>query len=191
MRTVRLVRLSLAGVLLGLVGCGGQSTTHAGTETGGSSGQGGQASSDAGRGNAGSAGAAGRQNRLCPTEQATDLLSVSADCRIVERGSDTAATCGGAPYALQERVDRGEMLISYCLRSETGGSGTADLVLARLTDAEPVLSHFRFDTESAVPAGDYPVAMAARGETLLVAAMLSGDAQHVLTYLEIDSSQLP
>ena len=35
------------------------------------------------------------------------------------------------------------------------------------------------------------VAMVARGDTLVLAAYLSGDAVPTLTYLEIDSTQLP
>jgi hypothetical protein len=88
-------------------------------------------------------------------------------------------------------MPEGEMFISYCRRTETAGSGTADLVVARLTEAEPVLTRFRFDASSAVRAADYPVNMAARGETLLVAATLSSDAARRLTYLEIDSRLLP
>jgi hypothetical protein len=94
-------------------------------------------------------------------------------------------------YTLTEEVYWGEMPVAYCSRFEAGGSGTADLVVARLTEAEPVLTHFRFDTGSALPARDYLVAMAARGETLLVAAMLSGDPTRALTYLELDSRLLP
>jgi hypothetical protein len=85
----------------------------------------------------------------------------------------------------------GEMFISYCRRTETAGLATADLVVASLTETEPVLTRLRFDASSAVQAGDYPVNMAARGETLLVAATLSSDAARRLTYLEIDSRLLP
>ena len=96
-----------------------------------------------------------------------------------------------ASFALEEDMPGGEMFISYCRRTETAGLATADLVVARLTETEPVLTRFRFDASSAVQAGDYPVNMAARGETLLVAAMLSGGAGRRLTYLEIDSRLLP
>ncbi len=94
-------------------------------------------------------------------------------------------------YALEEWIPEGEMFISYCRRTETAGLATADLVVARLTEAEPVLTRFHFDASSAVRVADYPVNMAARGETLLVAATLSGDAARRLTYLEIDSRLLP
>jgi hypothetical protein len=85
----------------------------------------------------------------------------------------------------------GEMPIYYCRRTETDGLGTADLIVARLTEAEPAVTRFRFDAGSAVRAADYPAIMEARGETLLVAASLSGDASRSMTYLEIDSSLLP
>ena len=94
-------------------------------------------------------------------------------------------------YALTEACDGGEMPQSYCDWTETSGTGTADLVIARLTESEPTLTHFRFVMGGAVRYLTNDVAMVARGDTLVLAAYLSGDAVPTLTYLEIDSTQLP
>ena len=94
-------------------------------------------------------------------------------------------------YALKEAADGGEMPQWYCSWTETSGTGTADLVVARLTEPEPTLTHFRFVMGGAVRYLTNDVAMVARGDTLVVAAYLSGDAVPTLTYLEIDSTQLP
>lgn len=94
-------------------------------------------------------------------------------------------------YALTEACDGGEMPQSYCDWTETSGTGTADLVIARLTESEPTLTHFRFVMGGAVEYLTNDVAMVARGDTLLVAAYLSGDTVPTLTYLEIDSSLRP
>ncbi len=96
-------------------------------------------------------------------------------------------------YALQETATgSGEMPSYTCSQTETSGSGTAELVVARLTEADPILTHFRFDLGGAVssPLSRY-VVMAARGDTLVVAAYLNGDIIPTLTYLEIDSNLLP
>jgi hypothetical protein len=79
----------------------------------------------------------------------------------------------------------------YCRWTETSGTGTADLVIARLTGSEPILTHFRFVMSSAVMYLTNDVLMVARGDTLVVAAYLSGDTVPTLTYLEIDSNLLP
>jgi hypothetical protein len=85
---------------------------------------------------------------------------------------------------------RGEMgPVCYCGYAETSGTGTADLVVARLTDTGPVLTHFRFDMGGAVWLNGN-VTMAARGNTLVLAAHLSDQTVATLTYLEIDSSML-
>jgi hypothetical protein len=94
-------------------------------------------------------------------------------------------------YALKEAADGGEMPQWYCSWTETSGTGTADLVVARLTDSEPALTHFRFAMGGAVRYLTNDVAMVARGDTLVVAAYLSGDTVPTLTYLEIDTNLLP
>ena len=78
-----------------------------------------------------------------------------------------------------------------CGWTETSGTGTADLVLMHVTEAGPILSHFRFDMGGAAVNMQRDVALAARGDTLLVAAQLGGSNVPTLTYLEIDSSGLP
>jgi hypothetical protein len=74
-----------------------------------------------------------------------------------------------------------------CGRNETTGSGTADLVVGRLTAADPILTHFRFDLSSALWSLENDLEMEARGEILIVAGTLRPN----LTYLEIDSTLLP
>ena len=65
-------------------------------------------------------------------------------------------------------------------------------MVARVTPSGPTLSRFRFDLGGeAVASLSRAVVMAARGDTLLVAAYLNGDTIPTLTYLEIDSQQLP
>lgn len=64
-------------------------------------------------------------------------------------------------------------------------------MVARLTGPEPTLTHFRFVMGSAVMYLINDVVMVARGDTLAVAAYLSGDTVPTLTYLEIDSNLLP
>jgi hypothetical protein len=94
-------------------------------------------------------------------------------------------------YALKEVAEGSEFPTFYCDWTETSGTGTADLVVARLTESEPVLTHFRFVMGGAVRYLINDVAMVARGDTLLVAADLSGETVPTLTYLEIDSNLLP
>jgi hypothetical protein len=93
-------------------------------------------------------------------------------------------------YALTEACDGGEMPQCHCDFTEASGTGTADLVVARLTEPEPTLTHFRFVMGGAVEYLTNDVAMVARGDTLVVAAYLSGDTIPTLTYLEIDSDHL-
>ena len=71
------------------------------------------------------------------------------------------------------------------------GTGTADLVVAHLTGSEPILTDFRFVMGGAVRYLTNDLAMVARGDTLVVAADLSGETVPTLTYLEIDSNLLP
>jgi hypothetical protein len=94
-------------------------------------------------------------------------------------------------YALKETAEGYEFPTFYCSWTQTSGTGTADLVVARLTEPEPTLTHFRFVMGGAVEYLTNDVAMVARGDTLVVAAYLSGDTVPTLTYLEIDSSLLP
>ncbi len=121
----------------------------------------------------------------------------------VGSGFDLARTQSGAvfaawvsyssegTYALAEACDGGEMPQCYCGMTETSGTGTADLVVARLTASEPTLTHFQFVMSGAVQHLTNDVVMVARGDTLIVAACLSGETVPTLTYLEIDSKRLP
>jgi hypothetical protein len=94
-------------------------------------------------------------------------------------------------YALKEAAEGVELPTFYCSWTETSGTGTADLVVARLTESEATLTHFRFVMGGAVRYLTNDVAMVARGDTLVMAAYLSGDTVPTLTYLEIDSNLLP
>jgi hypothetical protein len=94
-------------------------------------------------------------------------------------------------YALKEICKGYELPQCYCGRTETSGTGTADLTVARLTESEPIFTHFRFVMSGAVSNLSSGVAMAARGDTLIVVAYLSGETVPTLTYLEIDSKRLP
>jgi hypothetical protein len=85
---------------------------------------------------------------------------------------------------------RGELPGCECTLLEASGNGIAELVVARLTDSAPVLSRFRFELDNALLDLSRDVVMTARGDTLLVAASLSGDRPK-LTYVEIDSTLLP
>jgi hypothetical protein len=85
----------------------------------------------------------------------------------------------------------GEMgSMCYCGYTETSGTGTADLVVARITESEPIVAHFPFDMGGTAWV-DSTVSMAARGDTLVVAAYLSDQTVPTLTYVEIDSKLLP
>lgn len=95
-----------------------------------------------------------------------------------------------ATYDLEPYYIGGEMGITDCLRLETSGAGTTDLVLARLTNSKPVLNRVRL-YEGDVQSTKDGVALAARGDTLLVAAIMNrGGNTPVLRYLEIDSKPL-
>ncbi len=88
-------------------------------------------------------------------------------------------------------IDSGEMPHFACLPIETSGSGTAELVVARLGDAEPVVTRFPFELGGGLLHLTQPVAAAARGDTLVIVAVLSGGDPPALTYLEIDTTSLP
>lgn len=77
----------------------------------------------------------------------------------------------------------------YCGNIQTRGSGTAELVIARLTESQPMLTHFHIDMGGAVWFG-HSLAMAARGDTLVLAGFLRDQSVPTLTYLEIDSKML-
>ena len=89
-------------------------------------------------------------------------------------------------YSLGKFCVTGEGAFCYCGIGEIGGAGTAELVIARFGDSEPVLSRFRFDKRRAGLETGGEVVMAARGETLLIVAPLGS-----WTYVEIDSTALP
>ncbi len=92
---------------------------------------------------------------------------------------------------LIESDDGGELPQFLCRPTETTGSGTAELVLARLGDAAPVFTRYRFDLDAGLLNLWQPVAVAARGDTLIVTAVVSGGDDPALTYFEIDSTLLP
>lgn len=106
-------------------------------------------------------------------------------------------------YALRDVTTtiQGSHLYTYysCVRTETSGAGTTDLVVARLTDLEPVLSRFRLYAGDIQSSHSDAVAMTTRGDTLVIAAGVnhhsSGtgtvNAMGIVKYLEIDSTQLP
>ncbi len=128
-----------------------------------------------------------------------------AEWNAVSPGFDLVRTASGATfaawviyssngtYALRSECRGGELPGCTCIMTGASGTGTADLVLMRLSEDEsaPVLSHFRFDMGGPMLNTDRDLVMAARGDTLLVAAQLGGRAAPTLTYLEIDSSNLP
>ncbi len=96
-----------------------------------------------------------------------------------------------ADSMLDVTVDGDDLLYLVCSITETTGSGTAELVVTRLGDDEPVLTRYRFDLDGGLLSLWQPVAVAARGDTLVVTAVVSGGGNPALTYLEIDATQLP
>lgn len=147
----------------------------------------------------------------CPStvptfEYSPDLCAGKTTCTVQASGVGTgfglARTQSGAvfaawveyvsegTYALAMRCS-GELARCACEMSQLGGTGTAKLVVARLTGAAPTLSRFAFPLSSAVSSLQVDLAMVARGETLVLAGYLSGDLAPTMTYLEIDSQQLP
>ena len=146
----------------------------------------------------------------CPPEgpsSAARICSTKTSCAQqlsgISSGFDLARTQSGVTfvawveyssegnYSLSYYEQGGEMPMDYCFKHETSGEGTANLVVARLAESGTVTSRFRFDMGGAVASLSRKVAMTARGDTLLVAAYLSGDLSPTLTYLEIDSRLLP
>lgn len=94
-------------------------------------------------------------------------------------------------FGLFEDVIDGEMPQGTCAISyATSGTGTADLVVARVAaGADPMLSRFRFDLGGPLVYPPDDIDLDSRGETLIVTAYLSNGAD--LSYLEIDSTRLP
>jgi len=146
----------------------------------------------------------------CPPDGASsaarvcvDLTSCTQQLSGASSGFGLARTQSGATFAAWVEYSAqgsynltyyhrgGELPMDYCFKSEMNGTGTADLVVARLTQFGPNMSRFHFDLGGAVASLSRAVVMAARGDTLLVAAYLSGDTIPTLSYLEIDSRQLP
>jgi hypothetical protein len=82
----------------------------------------------------------------------------------------------------------GELPTCTCVPEIASGTGKATLIVARLGESEPILSHFDFDIGGCEDT-TVDVVAAARGDTLLVGTYLGGAA--TLTYLELDSSLLP
>jgi hypothetical protein len=81
-------------------------------------------------------------------------------------------------YALDETSTGGEMPQYYCAQTETSGSRMADLVVARLTGSEPVLTHFHFVMRGAVK---YGKAARARRAASQVATWLSPFVHFAIT----------
>ncbi len=94
-------------------------------------------------------------------------------------------------YALESLRISGELPMWYCGRTETRGTGTAELVVARVTESEPAYTHFRFEMGGAGSAQTREVVMVARGDTLVVVTYITGSKIPTMTYLEIDSTRLP
>ena len=87
-------------------------------------------------------------------------------------------------------VEDGELPRFFCRPTETTGSGTAELVLARVGDTEPTFTRYRFDLGGGLLHRRQPVVVAARGDTLIVAAVVSGGNNPALTYFEIDATRV-
>jgi hypothetical protein len=64
-------------------------------------------------------------------------------------------------------------------------------VVVRLAPSKPILTRFHFVLSGGVTHPTSDVLMATRGDTLVVAANLSAETAHTLTYLEMDSRSLP
>jgi hypothetical protein len=136
-------------------------------------------------------------------DHCSGMTTCTLQYRGVGHGFDLVRTQSGAvfvvwvmytsegTYSLKEDSEYGEMPRSFCQLTETSGNGTAELVVARITESGPRISRFHFALGGAVKSPSSEISVTARGDTLLVAAHLSGDNVPTLTYLEIDSSQLP
>jgi hypothetical protein len=132
------------------------------------------------------------------TECEERLLGASSLFAVTRTASGTAfavwvAYDSEGTFTLENACDgAGEMGPEcWCQRTETTGSGTADLVIARLLDRGPTSAHVRFAIEGAGTSSARPVVAAAQGETLRIAAYLGGSADRRLSYLELDTRQLP
>jgi len=84
----------------------------------------------------------------------------------------------------------GELPGCSCEKFEMTSAGTAELIVAHLTETGPELNHFQFDLGGANVDPSHGVALDARGDTLLVAAQLDGGPVRKLTYVELDSRRL-
>ena len=139
----------------------------------------------------------------CRKDPCLGATSCDAQVTIPSAGFDLVRTKSGrtyvaqvvtssqGTYALQEAMSGYEFPTCYCDWTETSGTGTADLILTRVTEAEPIISHFRFDMGGARETAARDLVVAARGDTLLIAAQLGGSRVTTLTYIEIDSTRLP
>jgi hypothetical protein len=139
----------------------------------------------------------------CSQDPCLGVTSCTAQVSATGSGFELVRTQSGRTFAAQvvyssqgtyalAKVRRGsEFPTCYCGWTETSGTGTADLILMRVTDGEPILNHFRFDMGGATEDTSRDLIMTARGDTLVVAAQLGGSRVPTLTYIEIDSSRLP
>lgn len=130
------------------------------------------------------------------------VTSCEAEGTVTSSGIGLARTASGATFAAwvvyssegvyttEKSCTRGELPECSCTSNDARGTGTADLVLMRLTGSEPVLTHLQFDMGAPTVSAGRSLTMAARGDTLLVAAQLGGINVPTLSYVEIDSSQL-
>lgn len=130
------------------------------------------------------------------------VTSCDAEGSVTSSGIGLARTASGATFAAwvvyssqgvyttEKSCTRGELPYCSCTSNAAHGTGTADLVLMRLTETEPVLTHLRFDMGAPTVSAERSLVMTARGDTLLVAAQLGGINVPTLSYVEIDSSQL-
>ena len=136
------------------------------------------------------------------TDPCSGVTSCTEQVTGSSRGFDLARTRSGAAFAawvnysvtptyqLSMQCRGGELPGCSCEKVPASGPGTAELVVARLTDAEPVLSHFRFDLGGPTFDPFSDVVLEARGDTLVLVASL-GRKTPSLTYVELDSRLLP
>jgi len=80
---------------------------------------------------------------------------------------------------------------AICQPQAASSRGTAELVIAALTDelaVPPTITRLRFEVGS--PLDDRGLALAVRGDSLLLAASLGAGEDAKITYLEVDSARL-
>lgn len=94
-------------------------------------------------------------------------------------------------YSLTMKSDKNSPAHSGCYQTETSGTGTTDLVIARLTDREPVVTRYRLYSGYVPERVNGAVVMTSRGDLLVVSVAFTVGMVPTLKYLEIDSTRLP